>query len=150
MRALLPVLQAEPARLGGDDGRVGLRLSHTTILRWVQRYVREFEKRWNRFSRQTGRSWRVDETYVKIDGAWTYLYRVVDREGETVDFQLSPNRDAAAARRSFARRSRHQGWAPVSITLDGYAASHRAVRELPLESACWKRVKLRSSKYLNN
>ena len=84
----------------------GLRLSHTTILRWVQRYVPEFEKRWNRFSRQTGRSWRVDETYVKIHGAWTYLYRAVDREGQTVDFRLSPNRDVAAAKRSFARRSR--------------------------------------------
>ena len=48
----------------------GLSLSHTTILRWVQRYVPEFEKRWNRFSRQAGRSWRVDETYVKFHGAW--------------------------------------------------------------------------------
>jgi transposase-like protein len=104
----------------------GLRLSHTTILRWVQRYVPEFEKRWNRFSRQAGRSWRVDETYVKIHGAWTYLYRAVDREGQTVDFRLSPNRDVAAAKAFFRKALATQGRAPVSITLDGYAASHRA------------------------
>ena len=64
----------------------GISLAHTTIMRWIQRYVPEFEKRWNRFARQTGRSWRVDETYVKIKGRWTYLYRAVDKEGKTVDF----------------------------------------------------------------
>jgi transposase-like protein len=47
-----------------------------------------FEKRWNRFARPAGRSWRVDETYVKIKGRWTYLYRAVDKEGKTVDFLL--------------------------------------------------------------
>jgi transposase-like protein len=49
----------------------GLFLAHTTIIRWIQRYVPEFEKRWNRFARQAGGSWRVDETYVKIKGHWT-------------------------------------------------------------------------------
>src|SRR5580658_8489232 len=53
----------------------GLSLAHTTIMRWIQCYVPEFEKRWNRFARPAGRSWRVDETYVKIRGRWTYLYR---------------------------------------------------------------------------
>src|SRR4029453_19107101 len=56
----------------------GLALAHTTIMRWVQWFVPEFEKRWNRFARKAGRSWRVDEAYVKIRGQRSYLYRAVD------------------------------------------------------------------------
>jgi transposase-like protein len=128
----------------------GLALAHTTIMRWVQRFVPEFEKRWNRFASRAGRSWRVDETYVKIRGKWTYLYRAVDREGQTVDFRLSTNRDVPAAKAFFRKALKTQGRAPVSITLDGYAASHRAVRELPAQNSRWKDTRLRSSKYLNN
>ena len=128
----------------------GLSLAHTTIMRWVQRLVPEFEKRWNRFARKSGRSWRVDETYVKIRGKWTYLYRAVDREGQTVDFRLSANRDVKAAKAFFRKALQTQGRAPVSIMLDGYAASHRAVCELPQHNPCWKDTRLRSSKYLNN
>src|SRR5450432_1245862 len=71
----------------------GLALAHTTILRWVQRFVPEFEKRWNRVARPVGRSCRVDETYVKIRWFWHHLYRAVHRDGQMVDFRLSPNRD---------------------------------------------------------
>jgi transposase-like protein len=128
----------------------GLEVAHTTIMRWVQRLVPEFEKRWNRYARKTRRSWRVDETYVKIRGQWVYLYRAVDREGNTVDFRLSHNRDVAAAKAFFRKALRTQGQPPLSITLDGYAASHRAVREMPDEDAVWNDTRLRSSKYLNN
>ena len=128
----------------------GLCLSHTTIMRWVQRYTPEFEKRWTRFARKVGRSWRVDETYLKVRGRWVYLYRAVDRDGNTVDFRLSPTRDVAAAKAFFRKALRTQQRAPVSITLDGYAASQRAVREMPGEDEAWNHTKLRSSKYLNN
>jgi putative transposase len=57
----------------------GIDLAHTTILRWVQGYTPEFQKRWNRFARPVGGSWRMDETYVRIKGEWQYLYRVTAR-----------------------------------------------------------------------
>jgi hypothetical protein len=76
----------------------GLSLAHTTIMRWIQRYVPEFERRWNRFARPVGRSWRVDETYVKIKGRWTYLYRAVDKEG-TISC-CAPNETSPPPRRS--------------------------------------------------
>jgi transposase-like protein len=84
----------------------GLSLAHTTIMRWIQRYAPEFEKRWNRFARPVGQSWRVDETYVKIKGRWTYLYRAVDKEGKTVDVLLRAKRDVAAAKAFFVRAFR--------------------------------------------
>ena len=127
----------------------GLSMAHTTIMRWVHRYAPEFERRWNRFARPVGASWRVDETYVKVRGGWVYFYRAVDREGKTVDFRLSTRRDVAAAKAFFSKAIRSQGSTPRTITLDGYAASHRAVREMKMTGSC-PRMKLRSSKYLNN
>jgi transposase-like protein len=128
----------------------GLLMAHTTIMRWVHHYVPEFERRWHRFARSVGASWRVDETYVKIRGKWVYLYRAVDREGKTVDFRLSSKRDVAAAKAFFCKAIKGQGSSPRSITLDGYAASHRAVREMKADSQMPADTKLRSSKYLNN
>jgi transposase-like protein len=128
----------------------GLSLAHTTIMRWIQRYAPEFEKRWNRFARPVGQSWRVDETYVKIKGRWTYLYRAVDKEGKTVDVLLRAKRDVAAAKVFFRRAFRGQGRLPHKITLDGYQASHRAASEVLGEHPEGNRCEIRSSKYLNN
>ena len=130
-------------------GERGIELAHTTILRWVQRYVPEFEKRWGWYARAVGGSWRCDETYIKVNGRWTYLYRAVDKRGRTVDFRLSERRDVAAAKAFFRKSMKHHG-APRVITLDAYAASHRAVRELKADGKMPKRVRVRSSKFLNN
>jgi transposase-like protein len=88
----------------------------------AERYVPEFEKRWNRFACKAGGSWRVDETYVKIKGCWTYLYRAVDSNGQTVDFLLRAKRDVAAAKAFFRRAFESQRSLPRAITLDGYQA----------------------------
>jgi transposase-like protein len=83
----------------------GVALAHTTIPRWVQRYVPEFEKCWSRCARDVNGSWRCDETYIKVRGNWTYLYRAVDKGGRTVDFLLSGRRDVAAAKRLLHQRN---------------------------------------------
>jgi transposase-like protein len=128
----------------------GLPMAHTTIMRWVHRYTPEFERRWNWFACSAGPSWRVDETYVKISGEWVYLYRAVDREGKTVDFRLSRKRDVGAAKAFFRKAMKTQKSAAATVTLDGYAASHRAVREMKADGELPKETKVRSSKYLNN
>jgi IS6 family transposase len=81
----------------------GLHVDHTTIYRWVQHYGPELEKRCRPHLKTTTDSWRVDETYIKIKGVWTYLYRAVDSAGNTLDFWLSATRNTEAARRFFNR-----------------------------------------------
>jgi len=116
----------------------GLQLVHTSILRW------------SRFGASAGCWWRVDETYIKMRGECVYLYRAVDKAGHMVDFRLSSRQDVAAAKVFFKKAMRQEGQPPHTITLDGYAASHRAVREMRTDGLLSKRTKLRSSKYLNN
>ena len=79
-------------------------MAHTTILRWVQHSTPEFEKRWKRFARPVGGSWRMDETYIRVRAEWMYLYRLVDKAGKTVDFHLSRKRDVNAAK-AFLRKA---------------------------------------------
>jgi transposase-like protein len=127
----------------------GVTLVHTTIMRWVQRFVPVFEKKWRKYARPTGSSWRVDETYIKVRGKWNYLYRAVDKQGRTVDFLLSQHRDKAAAIRFFRKAiGNHQ--APEKVTLDGYEATHRAVAELKSEGVLPTQTEVRTNKYLNN
>ena len=91
----------------------------------------------------------MDETYVKVRGEWVYLYRAVDKAGKTVDFYLSRNRDINAAK-AFLRKAMKGQRIPMKITLDAYAASHRAVADLKETGELPKRVRVRSNKYLNN
>jgi transposase, IS6 family len=81
----------------------GVEVHHTTIYRWIQSYVPQLEKLIRWFKRLTGCSWRADETYIKVCGEWLYLFRAIDRRGRTVDFYLSPLRDAGAAGRFLAK-----------------------------------------------
>jgi transposase-like protein len=129
----------------------GIRVAHTTILRWVIRYVPEYQRRWSRFARPVGTSWRVDETYVSVRGRWHYLYRAVDKQGKTIDFLLRRDRGIAAAQAFFRKAlSCVAPRTPRKITLDGHVPSRRALWLLRREHPCWRNVKVRTSRYLNN
>ena len=81
----------------------GLEADHTRVWRWVQRYGPEIDQRLRRHLMPTNKSWRVDETFVKVKGRWCYLYRAIDSAGATIDFLLSALRDADAAKRLFRK-----------------------------------------------
>src|SRR3989449_6829023 len=81
----------------------GLHVDHTTIYALVQRYAPELENRCRPHLKACNDSWRVDETYIKVKKVWMYLYRAVDSEGNTLEFLLSPTRDAEAAKRFFLK-----------------------------------------------
>jgi len=129
----------------------GLHVDHTTIYRWVQRYAPELEKRCRPHLKATTDSWRVDETYVKVKKEWMDLYRAVDSQGNTLEFLLSPTRDAEAAKRFFSKTLAAPHTVPPRvITVDKNAAYPKAFKELKEEGAIPKACELRQVKYLNN
>src|SRR5205814_2126465 len=103
-------------------GERGVALDHSTLNRWAIKYTPEVEKRFRRRQRAVGRSWRLDETYVKIKGKWAYLYRAVSKDGHTIDFLLTPTRDRDAAEAFLRKAIRTQGL-PEKITIDKSGAN---------------------------
>ena len=70
----------------------GVKVDHTTIMRWVHQYSPEIDKKVHRYLRPTNDSWRMDETYIKVNGEYKYLYRAVDSNGNTINFMLFQNK----------------------------------------------------------
>ncbi len=129
----------------------GLHVDHTTIYRWVQRYAQELEKRCRPHLKATNDSWRVDETSIKVKKTWMYLYRAVDSEGNTLEFLLSPTRDAEAAKRFFFKTlGCSHTVTPRVLTVEKNAAYPKALGELKAEGIVPESCELRQVKYLNN
>jgi transposase, IS6 family len=129
----------------------GVRVDHTTVFRWAQRYAPELEKRCRPLLKATNDSYRVDETYIKIKKRWSYLYRAVDSTGATLDFMLSATRDADAAERLFRQvlQASHT-LTPRVITVDKHAAYPPAFDALQHDGTLPETCLLRPYKYLNN
>jgi transposase-like protein len=129
----------------------GLDVDHSTVFRWVQRYAPEINKRVRPHLKMSGTSYRVDETYIKVGKTCKYLYRAVDKEGNTIEFILSAKRDVCAAKRFFKKmiRAEHRRL-PFSISVDKNAAYPEAFSTSQEERVVPKDCKLRRVKYLNN
>lgn len=107
----------------------GITVDHVTIYRWVQTFTPEFIDAARPARHASGDRWFVDETYVKVAGRWSYLYRAVDQHGQVIDVLVSTRRDAAAAREFFAR-ARRVGPTPVEVTTDRAPVYPRIIEEL--------------------
>jgi len=129
----------------------GLLIHSSCIWRWVQIYGPELDKRCRAHLKRTNKSYRVDETYIRIKGQDRYLYRAVDSTGQTIDFLLAAKRDAAAAKRFFRKMLLDPANPqPRVINVDKNRAYPAAVEELKVEGTLRRRCRLRQCKYLNN
>src|SRR5215831_9441026 len=125
----------------------GVKVDHSTINRWVIKYSPQLEEAFHRRKRAVWVSWRMDETYIKVKGEWRYLYRAVDKYGETIDFLLTEDRDKEAALRFLKKAIRWNGL-PETITIDGSAANEAAIKSD--NEAHGTHIAIRQVKYLNN
>jgi putative transposase len=125
----------------------GFEVDLSSVHRWVIKLVPLFEKAFRKHKRPVGKSWRMDETYVKVGGQWKYLYRAVDKAGNTVDFLLRAHRAKAAARRYFEKAIDRNG-TPETVTMDKSGANLAALQAINAERET--PIKVRQVKYLNN
>src|SRR5690348_17325375 len=124
----------------------GIVFSHEAVREWEAKLTPALAEDLRRRRRgKAGRSWYVDETYIKVDGRWRYLYRAIDRSGALVDVMFSERRDMAAAKAFFRSAKAVTGSTPDRVTTDGHDSYPRAIR-----TELGKEVRHRTSRYLNN
>src|SRR5438309_12073917 len=129
----------------------GVEVDASCIWRWVQAYAPELNKRCRPHLKPTNKSYRVDETYIKVKGQVKYLYRAVDSTGQTIDFLLTAKRNAAGAKRFFRKvLSSSANPIPRVINVDKNPAYPAAISSLKREAVLPRRVRLRPCKFLNN
>src|ERR1700761_7440348 len=125
----------------------GISVDHSTVHRWALKLLPVLEKAFRRRKLPVGKSWRMDETYIRVKGEWKYLYRAVDKAGNTIDFLLRAHRDKTAARRYF-EKSIAQNGEPETVTIDKSGANLAAMEAINAERET--PIKIRQTKYLNN
>ncbi len=135
----------------------GISVDHSTINRWVIHYSPQLENEFRKkHKREVGSSWRMDETYIKVKGVWNYLYRAVDKAGDTVDFMLSAKRDTQAAK-AFFNKAMNANGIPAKVTIDKSGANKSGLNQLNMEylflfllGSALMQIEIRQNKYLNN
>lgn len=125
------------------------KIDHATLQRWVKRFVSLIDKRVRQRKKPVQGSWRMDETYIKLNGKWVYLYRAVDKEGNTIDFLLRAKRDAAAAK-AFFRKAFKENGRPDKVTVDKGGSNKAALDYFNKDLSKEDQIDVRQIKYLNN
>ncbi|TRW90804.1 IS6 family transposase [Paracoccus sp. M683] len=130
----------------------GVRVDHATLNRWVTKYSPLVAEQARRRKRPSDRSWRMDETYIRVKGEWVYLYRAVDKFGKTLDFMLSKRRNKTAATKFFARALEVNGL-PRKIVIDKSGANTagiNAINRMLRRFGCPIPIEMVRIKFLNN
>ncbi|WP_434666880.1 IS6 family transposase [Paraburkholderia sp. A3BS-1L] len=125
----------------------GISVDHSTVHRWAIKLLPVLEKAFRRHKQPVRKSWRMDETYIRVKGEWRYLYRAVDKDGNTIDFLLRAHRDKTAARRYF-EKSMAQNGVPETVTIDKSGANLAALEAINVDRDV--PIRIRQCKYLNN
>ena len=127
----------------------GVQVDHSTVQRWVFKFSPEIEKNMHKRKRQVCSSWRMDETYIKVGGKDRYLYRAVDKFGNTVDFLLTKRRMRGSAQ-LFLRKAIGNNGKPRVINIDKSGANKSGIRIINRDLLTVRKIKIRQCKYLNN
>lgn len=127
----------------------GAEIDHSTLQRWVRRFVSLIDQRVRQRKKPMNGSWRMDETYIKLNGRWIYLYRAVDSCGDTIDFLLRAKRDASAAK-AFFRKSFKENGRPDKVTVDKSGSNKAALDFFNKDVSKEQEIEIRQIKYLNN
>jgi len=125
----------------------GFSVDHSTINRWALHYSPQLEAAFRLKKKRAGNRWRMDETYIKVKGQWTYHYRAIDTQGQTIDFLLTAKRDTKAALR-FLKKAINENGKPSLVNIDQSGANKAGLKQLNREQKT--RIKIRQCKYLNN
>jgi len=124
-------------------------LYHATLQRWVKKFVCIIDKTVRKRKRPVGSSWRMDETYIRLNGKWVYLYRAVDKYGDTIDFLLRAKRDKVAAKSFFTKAIKQHG-RPEKVTVDKSGSNKAALKAINEPLTKDQEIEIRQVKYLNN
>ena len=127
----------------------GVKVDHSTIQRWVFKFSPMIEATMHKRKKHVCDSWRMDETYIKVGGKDRYLYRAVDKQGNTVDFLLTKRRMKGSAQK-FLNKAIGNNGKPRLINIDKSGANTEAIRIINRYSLTFKKIKTRRVKYLNN
>jgi len=127
----------------------GAVIDHATLQRWLIRFVPLIDKVVRKPKRPAGSSWRMDETYIKINGKWVYLYRAVDSCGNTIEFLLRKYRDAVAAKAFFRKAFKNNG-IPNKVAIDKSGSNISALNSFNKALPEEQKIEIRQNKYLNN